>query len=155
MTARDLHVLRMIDLAGRAAERLVFGDISAGAGGPPASDLGKATRSALRQELSFGLGSQGALWVSADPDPDAIPQLPAATQRRLADHLARAEAEAGDILARNRTLLVDLATTLRRTNLLQGPELQGFLDRVVAAEEDRPDPTAPISARSRRTGGGR
>ncbi|MDE3121552.1 MAG: AAA family ATPase, partial [Paracoccaceae bacterium] len=42
-------------LAGRAAETLIMGAPSGGAGGPQGSDLAKATRMALTAELSLGL----------------------------------------------------------------------------------------------------
>lgn len=51
-----------VDLAGRAAERLVFGQASAGAGGGSDSDLAKATRTAAALEMSFGLGDS-LVWL--------------------------------------------------------------------------------------------
>ena len=48
-------------MAGRAAERLVLGAVSAGAGGPPDSDLALATRVALDLETRYGLGAEGPL----------------------------------------------------------------------------------------------
>ncbi len=71
---RELAVL----LAGRAAELLVLGEASSGAGGPFDSDLGKATRLATRIETRFGLGADGPLWMPADHD---LPASPETTQR--------------------------------------------------------------------------
>lgn len=45
------------DLAGRAAETLIFGEASTGAGGPVDSDL------ALAIETAWGLGELGPAWV--------------------------------------------------------------------------------------------
>lgn len=53
------------DLAGRAAERLVFGSVSAGAGGSATSDLSQATRRAVGIETTWGLGELGPLWLPA------------------------------------------------------------------------------------------
>ena len=53
------------DLAGRAAETLIFGAASAGAGGPASSDLSQATRRALAIETAWGLGDLGPLWMQA------------------------------------------------------------------------------------------
>lgn len=43
-------------LAGRAAEEIVLGDVSGGAGGSPASDLARATLLATCGEATYGLG---------------------------------------------------------------------------------------------------
>ena len=56
-------------LAGRAAERLLIGDVSAGAGGGERSDLALATETALRIETVFGLGGQGPLWIPTSAAP--------------------------------------------------------------------------------------
>ncbi|SFY33702.1 Peptidase family M41 [Paracoccus pantotrophus] len=64
-------------LAGRAAERLVLGDVSAGAGGSADSDLAQATMIATSIQTRYGLGAQGPVWT-ADPetllalDPDVL-----------------------------------------------------------------------------------
>jgi len=63
-------------LAGRAAERLVLGDVSAGAGGDETSDLGQATRLAMAIETQLGLGETGPVWHGeVDPVLLRSPQL--------------------------------------------------------------------------------
>ena len=52
----QLEVELAIKLAGRAAERLVFGEVSAGSGGDLSSDLGQATNLALSLDTRLGLG---------------------------------------------------------------------------------------------------
>jgi cell division protease FtsH len=49
-------------LAGRAAEIVVLGDASGGAGGSENSDLALATTLALQLERTMGLGSNGLIW---------------------------------------------------------------------------------------------
>lgn len=44
-------------LAGRAAERLIFGEVSAGSGGDSDSDLGQVTSLALSLDTRLGLGA--------------------------------------------------------------------------------------------------
>jgi cell division protease FtsH len=134
MTSKDFHRTRMTDLAGRAAERLVLGDISCGAGGSRNSDLGKATLSVLHEEMNFGMGALGSLWIGADPSPRDILLLPQAIQRRISQRIDEAERAAGLILQRNHSQLVDLATALVNAQLLDSPALQPFLDRIVGDE---------------------
>ena len=130
-TAARLRRLRMMHLAGRAAELLILGHAAAGAGGPAESDLATATRLALAEEISFGLGALGPLWLGSDPDPQLIPRLPPEIQRSIRDKLARDDAAAGEVLAANRDLLLEIARTLARTRLLAGQELDALLEKVV------------------------
>ena len=53
-------------MAGRAAERLVLGDVTAGSGGDETSDLGQATRLAVAIETQLGLGETGPVWHGED-----------------------------------------------------------------------------------------
>lgn len=55
-------------LAGRSAELVICGDVSAGAGGPAESDLARATRLAAMAEASFGLGETGLAWSDIGDD---------------------------------------------------------------------------------------
>ena len=50
-------------LAGRAAEALVLGEASGGAGGDAHCDLSHATRQALNIETRLGLGHHGRIWL--------------------------------------------------------------------------------------------
>jgi len=58
----DFEAQIAYSLAGRAAERLVLGDISAGAGGSDTSDLALATKAAIQIETTLGLGEAGPVW---------------------------------------------------------------------------------------------
>ena len=157
-TPTTLHHLRMTHLAGRAAERLICGMPSAGAGGPDDSDLALAMRFALAEEVSFGLGSFGPLWLGADPEPALFLRLPAPSQQAIRARLERAEADATRILAANRALLLELAGTLAHQHRLAGPELDALLTRVVplpapdgdadADTEDKHNATSPFAAAS-------
>ncbi len=138
MTAADFHRERMTDLGGRAAERLMLGTISSGAGGPLDSDLAKVSRSALREEVTYGLGALGSLWLSQDPQPSDILRLPPPVQQRLCQRIADAERDAGDALQMNKVVLEDLANALNKTRLVEGPILQAFLSRVICWRGDTP-----------------
>ncbi|MRX51365.1 hypothetical protein GI374_13120 [Paracoccus sp. S-4012] len=113
-------------LAGRAAERLIFGDISSRSGGPASSDLAEATRLALHIDARLGLGSEGPIWRGRDLDAylDDDPENAARVRARLME----AEQRAMVILEQNRNLLVAMAETLNERGILE--ELEAWLGKV-------------------------
>lgn len=128
---------RMVQLlAGRAAERLVLGDVSAGAGGGPTSDLAMATAIASGIQMRYGLGGHGPVWT-ADPetaialDPDAL--------FRIRRELESAEKRAAQILAVYRPLLEKMAEALMTTRDMDQVEAQSWLARLRPTDpgEDR------------------
>lgn len=82
VTEDDLMLDIAIHLAGRAAEILVLGDPSVGAGGPRASDLARATVLARQIEEAYGLGSFGAMWTDIAITP-MHPDVADAVRNRL------------------------------------------------------------------------
>ncbi|ARC36761.1 AAA family ATPase [Paracoccus yeei] len=132
-------------MAGRAAERLVLGAVSAGAGGPPDSDLALATRVALDLETRYGLGAEGPLWLGTD---SAAPMRDPALRARCRRHLETAEARAAALLAPHRALLEDMAAALVARRELSDDDLTPWLQRLdleVAAQVmlDIEQPTPP------------
>jgi ATP-dependent Zn protease len=116
-------------LAGRAAERMVFGDVCGGAGGPEDSDLARATKLAVSIDTLFGLGVYGPLWIETPPevvlrDPEA--------RARIRIRLEAAEDRAGAILAIHRQHLEAMAGGLARERLLAGEALAAWLAPVRA-----------------------
>ncbi|WJS84183.1 AAA family ATPase [Paracoccus sp. TOH] len=136
-------------MAGRAAERLVFGTVSSGAGGPEDSDLALATRIALAIETRFGLGAEGSLWLGETTDwlHDK------ATRERLRARIEAAETQALAILTPHRALLEDMAQTLATSRELSGNDVAEWLDQVRTNEgeaaapepESAPSPADPPS----------
>lgn len=125
----EIESLLAIDLAGRAAERLVLGQVCRGAGGPSTSDLARATQMAAALELSWGLGSS-PVWLA--PPEVAMLQMrrDAALRIRVGEHLQRAEAQATRILAANRPLLEEMAAALVERKLIAGATLDELTARV-------------------------
>ena len=119
----------VVTLAGRAAEVLLLGQPSAGAGGATESDLSLATQTAIAMERSWGLGETRAWW---GPPESVIRCLrdDGRLQAKIEAHLHRAEKRACQILQQNRALLEEMATQLMETGLLTGAALTGFTDRV-------------------------
>jgi cell division protease FtsH len=128
----EIESLLAIDLAGRAAERLVLGQVCRGAGGPATSDLARATQTAAALELSWGLGDS-PVWLAPPEVAMAQMRLDPALRIRVGEHLQRAEAQATRILAANRPLLEEMAAALVERKLIVGTALAELTARVVMA----------------------
>ncbi len=116
-------------LAGREAEQLVLGDVTAGAGGDGNSDSARATTLALALEGSFGLGSLGPLWLG--PPRQLIPALHQ-TQlgARVRDIIQHAGSEARRALSENRDALERLGKALFVTSYLDATQIQDAMGSV-------------------------
>ncbi|UWQ32406.1 AAA family ATPase [Leisingera sp. M527] len=104
----DFECQLYIHLAGRAAERLIFGTVSAGAGGSATSDLGKAARMVLAMDFELGLGTFGNGWFG----PQDPAQLAEPDRKRLREKLDYAEDHARALLYPHQQLLQDMAADL-------------------------------------------
>jgi hypothetical protein len=118
-----------ISMAGRAAERLILGQVSAGAGGDPGSDLATATRLAAALEASWGLGSS-LIWQGPVESVEARLRDDIGLRARVETHLRNAETRATRILTANRGLLEEMADALSATGVLFGPALEALIARV-------------------------
>ncbi|MDO6588559.1 AAA family ATPase, partial [Salipiger sp. 1_MG-2023] len=112
-----------IILAGRAAERLILGTISAGAGGCKDSDLAMATRLQLRFDREAGLGVNGNAWLG----PVDLARLSSSDTDRLRLRLDRVERRARRLLDPHRDLLQRLANHLLRERELDEQDLAPWL----------------------------
>jgi len=119
-----------VDLAGRAAERLILGDVSMGAGGSADSDIARATAVAAALEISWGLGDT-MVWLATPESAMGQMRLDPLLRARVANHLQRAETEATQILEANRTLIEEMAATLVKLKLITGAALDALTARVV------------------------
>jgi ATP-dependent Zn protease len=114
-------------LAGRAAEKLIFGDCVLGSGGSELSDLARATRLATDAEANLGFGqSQPLLYRSMDAQPSIL-----SLDRQLAQHvharLETGEALATKLLSQHHRALLALATRLADAKTLDGSEVRALL----------------------------
>lgn len=114
-------------MAGRAAEQIVVGSVSAGAGGTDDSDLARATKLALAMERSLGFGAIQPLLYRDDKDPTAVldgnPDLAA----RIHARLERAFARAVEVLTENRDGLDALVKALFDAQALDGVAVKQLL----------------------------
>ena len=125
-------------LAGRAAERLVLGNISAGAGGGAESDLAKATQIATATEISWGLGASRVWLGDAEASLSRL-MLDAHLRQRVETQLARSETEALQILTRFKPELIALATALCTQKRIEGEELERHLSKVTNIRAEAPE----------------
>lgn len=119
-----------VHLAGRAAERLVFGDPSAGAGGDPDSDLAKATRLAAAMEASWGLADR-LVWHGPADRVSTRLEEDAEFRSRIEERLRQAEVRALRILEANKGVLNDIAAALESRGLLNRREIEPFIGSIV------------------------
>ena len=115
-------------LAGRAAEQLVFGEATAGAGGSENSDLARATQLATRLETAYGLGSLGLVCIAGDTnnrDLLLLGDLRSAVNRTI----DRAYAAALEMLRQNREALDALADALFAAGYLDRGEIAAVLEK--------------------------
>ncbi|WP_412050353.1 ATP-dependent Zn protease [Hoeflea sp. Naph1] len=114
-------------LAGRTAEKLIFGDHVVGSGGNDTSDLAHATRLATDAEANLGFGTTQPLLYRSVQDHSSILSL----DRQLAHHvharLEVAETMATEMLSQHRDALLSLATRLAEARTLDGSEVRALL----------------------------
>ncbi|MBD3803456.1 MAG: AAA family ATPase [Thioclava sp.] len=133
---RPIHTVSDYDdqiaymLAGRAAEALILGEVSSGAGGTQASDLAQATRLAIAIETRLGLGHHEQLWLNGTDE--AILRNPA-VYAKVRKRLETAEARAEELLKAQRDRLEAAARALCERRELGEQELA----RLLSANSDR------------------
>ena len=132
-------------LAGRAAEEVLLGEISAGAGGHQGSDLSRATLLAAEAELSLGLHQQGLIWYA----PQSAEQRAALFARRpdleqaVRARLDRAYAQAVKLIRAKAPLVHRLAERLLVAKVLTGAEVAALVREVDGSEQPSVPDDAP------------
>ncbi len=130
-------------LAGRAAEEVVLGKPTLGAGGGPQSDLAQATALAFSLEASVGAGAhQPFVYRSPEAWEDALasdPELRARVSKRLDEAYAQALA----LVRQNVTAIRLIAEALMEHGTLEGEPLARVLEKVrqCATMRDEMQPT--------------
>ena len=140
MTRVELENKMAVLLGGRAAEQLVFGEISTGA----ADDLARVTDIARAMVLRYGMSEAlGSVAYDRDRSPFLQPNLPIPQERSYSEETAHAvdaavrtlvdEAleHAAAILHRNRALLDRTAAALLETETLNEPDIEKLKQTIV------------------------
>lgn len=116
-------------LAGRTAEEVVLGDVTAGAGGSERSDLGRATVLATRAVTSLGLGEDGSLLWRGVPTQETVGSMLTLRPdlgRAVGDMLDAAYDQAKVIVTRDRHLVERIAALLVDRETLEGDEVRAL-----------------------------
>jgi cell division protease FtsH len=151
MTRAELEHKMAGLLGGRAAEQLVFSEISTGA----ADDLAKATDIARAMVLRYGMSEAlGNVTYDRDRSPFLQPNYPVPQERNYSEDTAhavdsavrrfvdRAFEQATAILRRNRALLDRTAAALLETETLGEAEIEQVKQQIVAVPAPLPLPGA-------------
>ncbi|MEZ4235239.1 MAG: ATP-dependent zinc metalloprotease FtsH [Myxococcota bacterium] len=138
---------------GRAAEEIVFGDVTTGAH----DDIRKATDLSRRMVTEYGMSPTiGAVDYGGEAraNPfgigptrnafDASPETAEAIEREVHRLLDECHRRARDILLGNRPVLEDMAQTLLEREVLDGAAMDDFLERVAKADELAEPPTSEV-----------
>ena len=136
--ARDdeLPVLRQIEarlvcmMAGRAAERLFFGEISTGSGGDEASDLARATMLALQTIISYRMHGDGpSTWLGQPEARDIGPILSSRPDlaAQVDQMMATAEREADQFVAEHQQHIEVAARLLMMHESLSGADVEAIV----------------------------
>ena len=126
MTRAHLEKYLVALLAGRAAEQLIFGEATAGAGGSDESDLGRATALATRLETDYGLGAFGLVCIPGGSSARDLLLLDT-LRSAVGGTIDRAYAAALELLGQNQHALEALATALFAAGYLDRADIQAIL----------------------------
>jgi cell division protease FtsH len=114
-------------MGGRAAEEIIFSDITTGA----AQDIKMATNIASRMVREFGMTSLGLVLMESD---SVSPQLAARIDAEIAALVDQAYQTAKDVLTERRDQLVSISEHLMQVETIDGAELDRLLFGVHAPQ---------------------
>lgn len=134
LTVDEIETELMILMSGRAAERLVLGTVSGGAGGDKESDLAQSTALILQMDRELGLGHNGDGWLG----PADMHRLTEAEKQRVRAKLEQVRNRAATLLTPHTNRLQKVAAAL-----IDRRELHGSAMRRLIAEPDRVPPLNP------------
>lgn len=112
-------------LAGRAAEELIYGYPSSGAGGSDTSDLALATEIALNITTKWGLGNGSPLYRPMEQE--EWHRMPACLRKNAEQHLEDGSTKASEILADYVDALERVANALFKQREIDGSRLQDLI----------------------------
>ena len=154
MTRHELEHKMAVLLGGRAAEQLVFGEVSTGA----ADDLARVTDIARAMVLRYGMSEAlGSVAYERERSPFFQPNFPVLQERSYSEDTAHAVDDAvhtlvthalqhaSAVLERNRALLDRAVEALLKTETLNKLEIERLKQEIVM---DRDGPGAPLPSPS-------
>ncbi len=144
MTRNELRDKITTLLGGRAAESIVFGDISTGA----ANDIKRVTDIARRMVREFGMSElignvsygddagEGQMSRMPGARPDYSDETAEAIDQEVHDLVENLYERTIALLNKNRDILDEMAEYLKENEVLDGEDLEAFLERVEPLDED-------------------
>lgn len=132
MTEQRLTAELVILMAGRAAEEVLLGSISAYAGGADYSDLAQANDLAVQMETVLGLGSSMPLLHLPTTDRTMLLTANPDLAARIHQRLQNAYEEARGLIARHREAVSCMADAILCDRPLKGAKLKKAVDQVRA-----------------------
>lgn len=121
----DLENRIAVMMAGRAAEEIFTGKVSAGAGGMLASDIAKATNMSIAIEARLGLGAEGLLYWDGK-NHEWLDDAQA--RKRIQDRIIAGEQVARGVIEENKELLERIAIALKEKRVLDRKEINAFYE---------------------------
>lgn len=123
---RDLESYAVVALAGRAAEEVLLGEVTAGGGGSRQSDLATATRVVASIHASFGMGEE-LVHLSPPEEVEAALTLDRELRERVARDLDRLYEETLAIVRSRAGAVLALAERLVDARLVEGAEAEAII----------------------------
>tara|TARA_R110002020_G_scaffold116694_1_gene267313 strand:+ start:11288 stop:12082 length:795 start_codon:yes stop_codon:yes gene_type:complete len=130
-------------LAGRVAEKLIFGETLLGSGGSETSDLARATRLALDAETSLGYGKATPLLYRSANDHPSLLSLDRQLVQQVNNRLEAAADIAEKLLSGHRTTLVAVANRVAERKVIDGDEVRAVIGADMNAALENPRKLAP------------
>ena len=132
VTLERCEAFLQVQMAGRAAELVVYGSALSGSGGTTRSDLARATQLATAMEASLGFGARLPL-LYRDPDHwQTLLRQDDRLARRVHARIASAERAARSLIAHNRDRLDLIVDALLAQGTIEGDALQRLIGKVAA-----------------------
>lgn len=138
----DIEFLLLHLLAGRAAEDVILGSISSGAGGDMTSDLARATSLAATSLMALGFNDEMPLLWFGMPSIDGIGTMFAGRPdlaRKVSTSLDLAYAKARNVIQQHSAEIERIAALLLEKETLDGDEI------LEAITKRRPEPAARLA----------
>jgi ATP-dependent Zn protease len=130
-------------LSGRAAEIVLLGGASTGAGGGDHSDLAHATRMLAAMEMSYGLGDDRLVYLVAAEDAHAELRKDPMARRRIDEILIRLQERALTTVREHRSEVTAIAEALVSRRFLNADQIDAVVAGSKALVEDEFRADAP------------
>lgn len=126
-------------LAGRAAELVILGAASSGAGGDKRSDLARSTNLLAIMDLSLGLGDEHLVYLAEVEDAHGILRRDRAARRRIDEALKRLQQRSVQIVRERRAQVTALADALVYRRFLSADDIGEILSQSSSRSDPSPD----------------